>query len=336
MSHSILIIDDSAQIRQEIKSVLESTGMFEKYHESHNGMEGFKMMFTNLPDIVICDMVMPGFDGLKFLKLKRSRQEFDKIPVLILTSMDNLNDKVHALAEGAQDYVTKPFSAPELVARVKAHLRIKLLQDELIEAKEKLETLSSNTHQRIKLLQDELRAAGEKLEAVSSTDPLTGLYNRRVFVQALEKEFERAKEYNSPLSLIMIDMDHFQSINDGCGPLAGERVLSQVADIFKTGLRKIDMSARYGGQEFASLLSESGVQESVLIAEGYLNEMRKQDLSGICENPQFVTFSIGIACLPDDGITDMRGLIACAQEALRESKQAGGNRFTVYPVKAKI
>jgi diguanylate cyclase (GGDEF)-like protein len=286
-------------------------------------------MFTNLPDIVICDMVMPDFDGLKFLKLKRSRQEFDKIPVLILTSMDNLNDKIRALAEGAQDYVTKPFSPPELVARVKAHLRIKMLQDELIAAKEKLELLSANTHSRIKLMQDELTAANEKLEAVSHIDQLTGLYGRRSFVSALEREFARAKEYNRVLSLIMIDMDNFKSVNDTCGPLAGEKVLSVVAGIFKTGLKKVDVCSRYGGQEFAVMLAETGEKEAVLLAEGYMNEIRKQDLSDICgETP--ITFSIGIACLPDDSIGNINEFLKRAGEALNESKSAGRNRITVY------
>ncbi len=334
MSQSILIIDDSAQIRQEIKSVLEGTAMFQDFYESHDGMEGFKMMFTNLPDIVICDMVMPGFDGLKFLKLKRSRQEFDKIPVLILTSMDNLNDKVRALAEGAQDYVTKPFSPPELVARVKAHLRIKLLQDELIAAKEKLELLSANTHSRIKLMQDELADANEKLEAVSRIDQLTGLSSRRSFVSALEREFPRAKGYDRELSLIMIDMDNFKSVNAVCGPMAGEKVLGLAAGIFKTGLRKLDVSARYGGQEFAVMLAETGEKEAVLIAEGYMNEMRKQDLSDICGQTP-VTFSIGIACLPDDGIGNINEFLRCADEVLRESKSAGRNRITVYKKKAQ-
>lgn len=309
--------------------------MFDTFYESHDGMEGFKMMFTNRPDIVICDMVMPGFDGLKFLKLKGSRQEFDKIPVLILTSMDHLNDKVHALAEGAQDYVIKPFSPPELVARVKAHLRIKILQDELIDAKEKMELLSANTHSRITLLQDELTAANERLNAMLNADPLTGLSSRRFFVSALETEFTRAKEFKRDLSLIMIDMDNFRSLNDTCGPMAGEKVLTMTAGILKTGLRKIDVCARYGGQEFAVMLAETGEQAAVLIAEGYMNEMRKQDMSTVCGQLKSATFSIGIACLPDDGIAGMEDLIRTAGSALAESKKAGRDRITVYKSQTK-
>lgn len=330
MPQSILIIDDSQQIRQEIRTVLEGTALFQTFYESHDGMEGFKMMFTNMPDIVICDMVMPGFDGLKFLKLKQSRREFDKIPVLMLTSMDNLNDKIHALAQGAHDYVIKPFNPPELVARVKTHLRMKLLQDELIVANEKLEALSGNTQRRIKMLQDELAAANEKLEVASRLDPLTGISNRKSFVHAFEREFRRAQEYGRSLALMLIDMDNFRYVNSTCGPLAGERVLDEVAGILRTGLRPIDMCARYGGQEFAIMLSETGEQQAQLIAEVYMNEMRKQDMTVVCNQLGGVTFSIGIACLPDDSILNMEGLIRAAESALAASKKAGKDRITVY------
>ncbi|MGC8685139.1 MAG: GGDEF domain-containing response regulator [bacterium] len=330
---SILIIDDSTQIREEIKSVLKSTDMFDKFYESSDGMEGFKMMFSNLPDIVICDLVMPGLDGLKFLKLKRARREFDKIPVLILTSMDNLGDKVRALAEGAQDYITKPFSSPELVARVKAHLRIKLLQDEVIEAKEKLEALSNNTQQMIKLLQDELIATKEKLEAMYNTDALTGLYNRKFFINLLENEFERAKSYNTPLSLLLIDMDYFRRVEEVCGPLISDKVLGMVANIFKTGLRKIDACARYGGETFATMLSNTDVAGAMSIAEAYMYEMKKQNFSDICPGIDTLTFSIGIACLPNNDIKDVKSFIKCATDALYESKRNGRNMITIFHAK---
>ncbi len=336
MTHSILIIDDSAHLRQEIKSVLVKAEMFDVFYEATDGMSGFKMMLSTPPDIVICDLYMPDFDGLKFLKMKKSRKEFDKIPVLIVTSMDNLTDKIHALAEGAQDYVTKPFSPPELVARVKAHFRIKLLQDELLSANEKMEMLSNNTHLRIKLLEDELADANEKLDAITNIDTLTGLYNRRFFISSLEKEFERAKSYNRPLSLIQTDMDRFRALDDLCDPLSGDKVLKAVAGILRTGLRKIDLCARFGGEEFITMLSETDESGAILVAEGYMNEMRKQDMSGICENLTSLTFSIGIACLPDNGIKDMNKFLKCAHEALNESKNAGRNRITVYKLHTTV
>lgn len=330
MTQSVLIIDDSAQIREEIKSVLKSTDMFDTFYESSDGMEGFKMMFSNPPDIVICDLVMPGLDGLKFLKLKGARREFDKIPVLILTSMDNLGDKVKALAEGAQDYITKPFSSAELVARVKAHLRIKQLQDEVISAKEKLEAMSNNTQHRIKLLQDELIATKEKLEAIYNTDQLTGLYNRKFFVNYLENEFERSKSFNTPLSLLLIDMDDFTKVEKACEPIIGDKILCMVANILKTGLKKIDVCARYGGETFAILLPNTDVAGAMSIAEGYMYEMKKQDFSTICKDIDKLTFSIGIACLPDESINDVKSFIRCASEALYKSKQNGKNIVTIF------
>ncbi len=304
MIHSVLIIDDSEKERNEIKNVLEGTGLFNAFYEASDGLKGFKIMLSNPPDLILCDLIMPNFDGFKFLRLKRARQDYDNIPVLMVTGRDDMKDKIRGLEEGAQDYVLKPFNPLELVARVKAHLRIKLLQDELKQVNEKLETLSN-------------------------TDPLTGLYNRRYFFNILEREFERSKRYNRALSLLMVDIDFFKSVNDRCGHLIGDKVLAVVARILKTDLRKIDSCARYGGEEFVILLPETEINGAESVGNRYLTEIREQDLSDICKEIKTITVSVGIVCLPDDTIKTTDVFLKYADDALYAAKKAGRNKLIV-------
>ncbi len=305
MIHSVLIIDDSQQERNEIKDVLEKTGLFDAFYEASDGLKGFKIMLSNPPDLIVCDLIMPDFDGFKFLRLKRARQDYDNIPVLIVTGRDDMNDKIRGLEEGAQDYVLKPFNPLELVARVKAHLRIKLLQDELKQVNEKLETLSN-------------------------TDPLTELYNRRYFFNILEKEFERTKRYNRALSLLMVDIDFFKTVNDKCGHLTGDKVLTVVARVLKTDLRKIDSCARYGGEEFVILLPETDINGATSVGNRYLTEIREQDLSDICTKIKAITVSVGVVCLPNDDIKTTDVFLKYADDALYTAKKQGRNKMVIY------
>jgi diguanylate cyclase (GGDEF)-like protein len=312
MRRSILIIDDSATIRKQIKSMLTDAGMFDMFYEASDGLTGFKEMISNHPDMVICDLFMPESDGFKFLKLKKSHQDLDSIPVLVVSDKKGLNNKFHILEEGAQDYVTKPFTPIELIASVKSNLKIKILQDELVAAQKKLQIL----------------------ETLSNIDPLTGLYNRRFFLSAIEKEFERLKRYNRTLSLLMIDMDHFKSINDKCGHPVGDRVLTVISRILNTGLRKMDVCARYGGDEFITMLPETDKSGAISVAERYLNKIRSYTVADICGKIKGVSCSIGIAYLPEPNINSVSEFLKSADEALYVAKNTGKNKISLYDSKS--
>lgn len=310
MIHSILIIDDSPQGRSEIKNVLEKANLFEAFYEASDGIKGFKMMLSNPPDLILCDLMMPDFDGFKFLRLKSSRPDFDNVPVLLVTGRDNMADKIRALEEGANDYVLKPYNPLELTARVKAHLRIKILQDEL-------------------------KQLNTKLERLSNTDPLTELFNRRYFIGVLEKEFERSKRYNRALSLLILDIDFFKSVNDRCGHQVGDKVLTIISRILRADLRKIDCCARYGGEEFVTLLPETDITGAISVANRYLSGIREQDFSDVCKDLKTITASIGIAHLPDSSIKNIDELLKQSDDALYAAKKAGRNKFEVYEKKGE-
>ena len=161
MSNSVLIIDDSEAVRERIIKTLESFNLFVRYYEAEDGLEGFKKLLASPVDIILCDLEMPRIDGFKFLSMMKSRPELQDTPVIMLTGRDDRELKIKGLEQGASDYVTKPFDAEELVARVKVHLKVKNLQDDL-------------------------KRTNELLLELSNTDHLNGLFNRRYLMDGLE------------------------------------------------------------------------------------------------------------------------------------------------------
>lgn len=223
MATSILIIDDSNQVRAQIVKTLQKVSLFDNYLEAADGIEAFKLVLNSPVDLILCDLEMPRMDGFKFISMLQTRDELKDIPVIMLTGREDRDLKIKGLEEGACDYVTKPFDAGELVARVKVQLKIKCLQDEL-------------------------KRSNELLKQLSNTDPLTHLYNRRYLMEALDREYQRAARKESSLSLIIIDIDHFKKVNDNYGHQQGDVVLAAVAALLKKMVRSYDVAARYGGR----------------------------------------------------------------------------------------
>ena len=304
MAGRILIVDDNALIRSEIKAVLMKDGSFSHFMEAADGLTAFKTIMETPPDLVLCDLVMPGFDGLKFLGLKASRKELEQIPVIILTAEDDLDRKAEILERGAQDYVTKPFHEKELLARVRIHTKLKLLQDELREKNDLLETLSV-------------------------TDVLTGLANRRRLMTRLEEEVARARRYKTPLSVVMMDIDHFKQVNDVHGHAMGDEVLRNIGTMLKAGVRTTDLAARYGGEELTLVLPHTDIPAALQVAENMRERFADLEhrLDGVTVKK---TVSMGVASR--DGQGDMpsaEDLLKHADEALYRAKQGGRNRVEV-------
>ncbi len=306
MEHTVLIIDDSESTRNRVIAALRDHGVDANTLTAVSGGEALSLMAENPVTLVLCDIEMPGLDGFHFLRLKRSRPEFADIPVIMLTVREDPRAKVQGLTEGASDYLTKPFFDEELVARVRVHLRLKTLQEEL-------------------------RGKNERLEKMSRTDALTELSNRWHFVELLEAELARSVRYAPPLSLLMIDIDHFKLINDDFGHLIGDRALVQVGMVLRAQLRKCDYAARYGGEEFAIVLPETDASGALVVAERCrlaIAETTFGTHSGEVPGPQ-LTVSVGVVTCPDSRVKCADDLIRIADDALYASKRAGRNRVTV-------
>ncbi|HET7543310.1 MAG TPA: diguanylate cyclase [Polyangiaceae bacterium] len=300
MGALILVVDDSASIRTQLKGVLQQVEGFDQFIEAGDGLQAFKLMLERHPDLVVCDLIMPVFDGLKFLSLRATRPELAGIPVIMLTAESDANRKVEVLDQGASDYVTKPFNDRELLARVKVHYRLKALQDQL-------------------------REANKRLEALADTDGLTGLYNRRYFDALLGRELQRTERYKTPLGLVLLDIDHFKKINDSFGHSTGDEVLRNVARLVTASVRVTDTVARYGGEEFAIVFTQttaSGVTE--------VTERLRQRLADFTHESQGnrlqCSSSFGISVCDGRAPTpSARELIERADRALYQAKRSGRN-----------
>ncbi len=297
---TIIVIDDSDAARGRIVAALKSHGVAAQVLSASSGAEGLSLMAAHPVDLVLCDIEMPGIDGFHFLRLKNSRAEFADIPVIFLTIREELKAKVLGLSQGAHDYLTKPFYDEELVARVHVHLRLKALQDEL-------------------------RRKNKRLEEMSRADALTGLSNRRHFRETLAAELARSKRFDLPLSLILLDVDHFKQINDRYGHQAGDEALLSVASVLQRMLRRCDHAARYGGEEFAMILPQTGLEGAQAVAERCRRAVGAAGIntpSGVVR----LTVSLGIADYPHESADSVDELIRRADEALYRAKDAGRNR----------
>jgi diguanylate cyclase (GGDEF)-like protein len=305
MGAVILVVDDSASIRGQIRSVLQAVEGFDEFIEAGDGLQAFKLMVDRQPDLVVCDLIMPVFDGLKFLALRATRPELANIPVIMLTADGDANRKVEVFDQGASDYVTKPFNDRELLARVKVHYRLKVLQDEL-------------------------REANKRLEALADTDGLTGLFNRRYFDALLVRELQRTERYKTPLGLVLLDIDHFKRVNDNFGHSMGDEVLRNVSRLVTSSVRVTDSAARYGGEEIAIVFTQTTAQGVAEVTERL--RLRLADFSHVHQgNGLKCTASFGISLCDGRGVTpNAKELVDRADRALYQAKHLGRNRVVQW------
>jgi diguanylate cyclase (GGDEF)-like protein len=300
MSNSVLIIDDSDAVRERIIKTLESFDLFSRYYEAEDGLEGFKKLLSSPVDIILCDLEMPRIDGFKFLSMMKSRPELQDTPVIMLTGRDDRDLKIKGLEQGASDYITKPFDVEELVARVRVHLKIKNLQDDL-------------------------KRTNELLLELSNTDHLTGLFNRRYLMESLGKEVQRSLRKGGNLSLIILDIDHFKQVNDQYGHLQGDLVLQKVALLLQKELRAYDTAARYGGEEFVAVLPDASLEDAVFVANRVRASVYANRFNGTLSQLS-LTASLGVAMFSKSDCETVDCFIKQADDALYRAKAGGRNR----------
>lgn len=297
---TILVIEDSASQRAEIRRALEPAGLFDRILEASDGLHGLRLLLSDSVDVVLCDLEMPGLDGEKLLRVKDSRPGGSEIPFLFLTASASVERRVRLLEDGACDTLSKPFHPAELVARLRLHLKIKRLQDELLD---KNQTLSRH----------------------SMTDSVTGLRSRRYVTELLAIEFLRARRYRHPLSVLMADLDHFKRVNDRFGHPAGDAVLRGVASLLLAGLRGTDVAGRYGGEEFLVVLPQTDLPGAALLAERWRQSLEETPLALPDGGTLCATVSVGVAAL-GQGVDRPEELVRSADEALYTAKGRGRNR----------
>jgi diguanylate cyclase (GGDEF)-like protein len=173
------------------------------------------------------------------------------------------------------------------------------------------------------------RADNRRLEALATTDPLTRVLNRRALLDRLNAEVDRARRYDSGLTMLLLDVDYFKQINDTAGHLAGDNVLRQLGALLEDAMRKVDVVARYGGEEFVALLPETSADGGVAFAERLRERIEAQEFTVSSERTVHLTVSIGIATFPSARVESTEDLFARADEALYRAKSAGRNRVCI-------
>lgn len=296
---SVLIVDDSPGVREEVRKLIPRLEAVSEIRDASNGIEAYKKVLSAPPDLILCDLVMPSVDGFKFLSLLRGRPELRDLPVILLTGQTDVETKILGLELGASDYITKPFDAGELLARIKVQLKIKALQDEL-------------------------RCSNHRLRELSSTDPLTGLFNRRHFMNVLAAELERTDRYEQSLSFVIFDIDHFKQLNDTYGHQAGDDVLHAFSALLRSKIRGTDIAGRYGGEEFCVILPQTPIVGATEFSNRFRTTLQFTPFSSQGRELR-VTVSGGVACYPTPLIRNGEELIRCADEALYRAKSAGRN-----------
>jgi len=303
----ILVVDDSRTQLDWLVQVLEREGY--EVRTAGDGKDAIRKVLSEPPDLVLLDMILPDMDGLEVLRIVKARPEDQFIPVIILSVKSDLDSKVTGLRIGADDFLAKPFAEAEILARCAAMLRIKNLQDQL-------------------------RRTQQKLAEQAITDELTGLKNRRAFDERLQEEFRRAQRYTDPVSLIMIDLDHFKQVNDRYGHPFGDVVLAGAAHQIRTSTRDPDICARYGGEEFAVILPKTHLQGALSVAERVWKGLGTKEHRLPDGGAVHVTASLGIAFYPSKDITSPELLLRFADEALYQAKRAGRNTICLYQAQA--
>lgn len=294
----ILVVDDSPINLQVVGTTLDEIGYSTTF--ANNGYQAIERFKSAQPDLVLLDMMMPEMDGLGACNALKA--ENPDIPIIFLTASHEQEHLLKAFEQGAVDYLTKPFNKLELVARVKNHLMLRYAFGEL----------------KIALIE---------MERLAKTDGLTGLLNRCTLFETATQEFSRAQRYNRSLSVLMLDIGHFKSVNDTYGHQVGDSVIKRVADVLKATLREADFVGRYGGEEFAVILPETGLQQAAEVAERIRLKINQQSILTELGNLQF-TVSLGVAAF-QVGIGTIDKVFEQADKALYQAKSNGRNSWAV-------
>lgn len=298
----ILIVEDEPIFRHMVRKNLLEAGY--DVVEAEDGQAAWELFQHESIQFVITDWMMPKMNGPELVQNIRMSGQKNYTYIIMLTAMDDKDNVIFGIESGADEYLTKPFNSRELKARVASGMRILKLEEQLIQAREQMETLAMH-------------------------DGLTGLLNRRAIEEYAEAEFNLAGRKERIMSAILVDIDHFKGINDRYGHKVGDHALQQVAKVLREDLRKYDRVGRWGGEEFILILPDTQLQDAVMVAERIRLKTAETQIS--LENGETfsVHISLGVACTTSQ-FQSLTKFIDAADQALYQSKQSGRNRVCSF------
>lgn len=305
----VLVDDDPVQLTRLAKQ-LQAAG--HQVRTCRSGEQALKTIFEAPPQLVLTDRYMQPLDGLTLGRTLRQSPIGRCLYLIMITASDSEDALLEAFEAGVDDYVVKPVNLKVLLARIRAGQRIVYLQQELAKERAELEHKAK-----------QLSRLSRKLEQLANTDLLTALPNRRYAERRLQQELVIALRYGRPLSVMVLDLDHFKSINDRLGHAAGDQVLKHAAQVMQQTLRASDVLCRWGGEEFLAILPNADPAAVRRLAERLRLALCERQPAGLAlERP--VTVSIGVASCPP--AQDANDLLHRADQALYRAKDQGRNR----------
>jgi diguanylate cyclase (GGDEF)-like protein len=281
---TVLIVDDAPSNIRVMAAVLQEQ---HRVKTAMSGQQCIEMAIKYKPDLILLDIEMPGLSGYQVCEELKSMDETRDIPIIFVTGRVNIEDEEMGLRIGAVDYITKPIRPVILSARVDTHVTLKRQQDRLIK--------------------------------MAMHDQLTGLFNRHYMLEIVGQKLARARRHKTPLTVMLIDIDHFKKINDTHGHIVGDQILEHVGQFLFEQCRVEDTVARFGGEEFVVLMEPCGLNQA-----HYKAELMRDELSRLTPLDIDLTVSIGIAELNDED-NDFSALLKRADDALYKAKESGRN-----------
>jgi diguanylate cyclase (GGDEF)-like protein len=288
--------------------VIEPARIFDEILEASDGLAGLRLLLAKPIDVVLCGLEMPGLAGEKLLRFKVAGGPIENVPFVFLTGSTNALRRAKLLESGACDAIAKPFHPADLLARLRLHLKVRRLQDEL-------------------------REKNAALAELSSVDALTQLRTRRYVQELLAVEFLRARRYGMPLSLCLADLDHFKRVNDTFGHPGGDAVLKRVSELLLQQLRATDVAGRYGGEELMLLFPGSAIDGLYTFVERWRERVADTAICLPDGREARVTVSAGIAAWTP-ALASPEDLVSAADIALYRAKQLGRNRCEIAATRA--
>jgi diguanylate cyclase (GGDEF)-like protein len=315
---TILIVDDELANRRLLEALLRPEGY--QTVGAASGAEALCLVAASAPDLILLDVMMPHMDGFEVVARLKADPATANIPVIMVTAQIDRGARVAGLSAGAEEFLTKPVDRSELWLRVRNLLRLKAFADFLRDHAE--------------ILEAQVLARTQELHQLAHYDGLTGLPNRRLYYETLEKMLAEAARSSALVAVLCIDLDDFKSVNDTLGHACGDELLRQLGNRLVECARVRDTVGRLGGDEFSLILQLADGPDSASRIAGAIREALRApfDLNG---NRVNVTASIGIAICPVDA-GDPDTLIKFADAAMYRAKQAGGDTFRFFTAQMNV
>ncbi|ERE20244.1 diguanylate cyclase domain-containing protein [Pseudogulbenkiania ferrooxidans] len=291
----ILVVDD------QTSNILLIRELFKNEYEifmAQDGEQAIAQCQALMPDLILMDLVMPGIDGFEACRRLKDNPLTRAVPIIFVSAQREEADEARGFELGGVDYIIKPVNHTILRARVRTHLALKFQAD--------------------------------LLSSIALQDGLTGVANRRKFDEALQSDWLQCARQQQPVSLLMLDVDHFKRFNDRYGHQAGDDCLRRVAQAIRLSLRRPrDLAARYGGEEFACLLPETDLEGASSLADEILQAIRALGIPHEASDAEpTVTASIGVASMIPNGSTAPQTLVERADHQLYQAKHEGRARVS--------